>query len=59
VMGAKISKCRVARPQYIVKYFIASLSVRTRWTALVIGNAEVGGKRPETEFTERGSIRGH
>jgi hypothetical protein len=27
VMGAKISKCRVARPQYIVKYFIASGSV--------------------------------
>ena len=55
MLGVKIPAPRLARFRYPVKHFIAWLSVRTRSGALVVGNAEVGGERLHTEFTEAGA----
>jgi hypothetical protein len=57
VLGVEIPERRVARFQYIVKYFITSLSVRTNREALVTGNEGVSRERLHTEFTEWGAQR--
>jgi hypothetical protein len=59
VLGVKIPPCTIAQVQYNVKYFIISLSVRTRHVALVGGNEGVGecGLTQDSQRSLRGEKR--